>query len=202
MDAAAPLSREELLLALSSPDLREKLVHFAHERCHNGRNAKDFASQAIRYAIETQASNWNRARQPDLSRYLGSLVNRFVWAHRVRASTRREMRELPEKVDRKASSFASPEETLLGPEELKAERVRVERRIRALRDRLGREGNEISCCALLIIDLELDGTCDGADQAVALGVGPRAVDLAREHLAKCVDELLGAEGANASETRP
>jgi hypothetical protein len=195
MDAAAPSSREELLFVLSSASLREQLVHLAHRRGLAWRDAKSAANDAVVYAIGTGASNWDRSREPELVRYLGLLVNRFVWARRINTRAQREARSRVDHV-RAAPWPIHPEEMRLDAADLETERGQVEGRLEALRETLASDPSDVGRWALRVFDLALSGTGNAADQAAALGASPRVVVRATEHLARSIDQLPVADSAH------
>jgi hypothetical protein len=192
MDAAAPLSHEELLSELSSPDLREDLVHFAHLRCSEWFDALEFANLAIMYAIQTSAASWDRTRRPRLVEYLGSIVHRLVWARRVTGISPREMRACF-RSSQELRGIANVEEAVVSEEQLAAERTRVEARVQLLREGLQKEPGEVAHHALGLIDLEIEGISRPDDQASALGATSRATKSARERLAIRIVAMLESE---------
>jgi hypothetical protein len=193
VDASAKVSREELIALISSPDLREDLVHFAKARSGSWSDAQDFVNQAIEFVLKTEGAGWDRAKQPTLVRYMASVVNRLVWAHRTSARERLESRQSDLALERCASSVANPEEALLNREEIEAERGQAEKRLNALNERLQSEQTPTSELALRVLALELDGTCKPREQAGKLDVEPRAVYRCRELILKCIDDILSAE---------
>jgi len=193
VSAKAAKTREEVVELLSSRDLQRDLFDFARRRAGSWDLGKDVASQAVRYVLSTNASQWDADRHPTLLLYLGSLVNRFLWAHRVKASTVREVLRPTDELARQAGDFPNPEEMLLEQEDIEAERVRIERQLRALRSTLADGESTSAKTALGVLDLELSGTHKPAEQAAALGVPVTAIYRARERITDCIDKVLDAD---------
>jgi hypothetical protein len=193
VNALGASSREQLFELLASRELQRDLFDFACKRAGSKELARDLMSRSVSHVLDSNASGWNRARYATLLHYLASVLNRLLWAHRVKASTRREVRRPPEELERFAADSLNPEDDLLAREELDAERARVERRLATLRQRILREDGDASRIALRLLELELEGVHKPADQAAAMNVSAQAIYRARECIAGHIDRVLETE---------
>jgi hypothetical protein len=186
-------SREQLFELLGSRELQRDLYDFACKRTGSKELARDLMSRTVSYILDTNAAGWNRARYATLLQYMASVLSRLLWAHRIKASTRRDVRRPPEVLERFAADSLNPEDDLLTREELDAERPRVERRLATLRQRILDEDGDGARIALRLIELELEGIHKPADQAAAMNVPAQAIYRARESVAGHIDRVLETE---------
>jgi hypothetical protein len=202
VSALGASSREQLFELLGSRELQRDLFDFACKRAASKELARDLVSRTVCYLLDTNASGWNRARYATLVHYMASVLSRLLWAHRIKASTRREVRRPPEELERFAADSFNPEDDLLTREELDAEQARIERRLATLRQRILHEDGDGTRIALRLIELELEGIHKPADQAAVINVSGHAIYCARECIAGHIDRVLetespAAQGAHA-----
>lgn len=115
-------------------EVHARLLDFAAHRCgkKNEAQAKDLAQQAIA-RVFAYDSKWDPEREPDLVRYLMSVVNSLLWNERTSHATRRRASLADPKTRRAAEGVVDPRAF---SEDAAAEQDLFARRLSLLRERM------------------------------------------------------------------
>jgi DNA-directed RNA polymerase specialized sigma24 family protein len=133
-------------------DVHARLLEFALARCGKKHEslADDLAQQAIArvYAYD---SKWDPEQEPDLVRYLMSVVNSLLWNHRTSHATQRSASLTEDSVRRAAERVADPSAF---SEDAAVEHDLFSRRLALLRERMADDPHALALLAALEQGLE------------------------------------------------
>ena len=152
-------------------------------------DAEDLAAEAIRRLIDSDFAEWDREREPDLLRHLGSIVNGLLSNEMRAARTKVENSLSDPAVSRSAEQTPAPENGSDDSDESRRVLSLLEARI---------AGDEL---AKKILVLEEQGITKAAAQAAHLKKSTAIVYKARRRLArhrKAVERELAAENSHTN----
>lgn len=169
-------------------EVAQRLTLFVFRRMGRGANladAEEVAQEAIKRFFDPKYAAWNKGKEPDIMRFLGSVAN-GVLSNRLKKSIRR--RELLESNGTSLDDDKAPNlEASIADKEI------AHRGLKMLRQRLPTDGLEMQ-----VLELCLDGVSKPRAQAQALGVAVEDIYVARRTLAskqRDVRRLVDEESA-------
>jgi hypothetical protein len=187
---AAPMSENPNRVRLDEADWGEihaRLLAFATFRCRpDGALARDLVQGAIT-SVYAHDSKWNPEKDPDLLRYLMSVVNSQLANERARASaTRTSSMSAP----RTLSAAHRVGDAQAFSEEKAEEHDLLHRRMTLLRERLAGDPE-----ALRLVELLLEGVDSPTELRRLTGWSAEVVLAARRRMLRCAAGVARAIGA-------
>jgi hypothetical protein len=189
-DVAARRARiDDAIRGVDWSRIHARLLAFAFARCRSRERAEDLAQGAIRCVLDPAYAEWDPQAQPNLVRFLGSIVNRNLWNERQSARSKRDV-ALDDESSARLPDARGFSETAA------ADRDRCARGIALLRVRLQTKNDAL---ALAVLDAVIDGAETPAAIAAELGRSVDEIVFARRRLHRAAADVTRTLSATPEE---